>query len=186
MKTLFKAISLKFLMLIFRTATLYFFTKSSFAQDAYPVRENQAGTHYLLGILGYNYSNRYIDSFSVNGSGGGNVDVSTPTAGGGSTACCVFFSKNPSWPIYVTVRWQAGGCTVGKNERGVSQIHHSFKEVKVNVERGTTSHPSDIGIHFFKDGSVKAILSDGWESPLLKLPEARQDTTDYPPCQNRD
>jgi hypothetical protein len=48
-----------------------------------------APRHHALAIVGYNYTERYIDSFHVNGQGGGNLYVSGPTAGGGSSACCV-------------------------------------------------------------------------------------------------
>ena len=38
---------------------------------------------YSVVPYGYNYTDNYISSFSVNGAGGGNLEVSIPTAGGG-------------------------------------------------------------------------------------------------------
>lgn len=48
-----------------------------------------------LTLSGYNYTNRYIDQFSVNGIGGGNLHVSTVTSGG-TNVCC--FSYTPGTP----------------------------------------------------------------------------------------
>lgn len=42
------------------------------------------GPRYVsLTIEGYNYTDDYIDQFTVNGQGGGNLYLSTPTSGGG-------------------------------------------------------------------------------------------------------
>jgi hypothetical protein len=40
-----------------------------------------------LEINGFNYTDLYIDSFEVNGQGGGNLFVSSPTSGGGGGVC---------------------------------------------------------------------------------------------------
>lgn len=42
-----------------------------------------------LGIVGYNYTNRAINTFTIDGAGGGNLYVSSPASGGGGTTCCV-------------------------------------------------------------------------------------------------
>ena len=42
-----------------------------------------------LTIYGYNYTDTEIGSFEVNGQGGGNIEVSIPTAGGGKSTCCI-------------------------------------------------------------------------------------------------
>ena len=44
---------------------------------------------YSVVPYGYNYTDTYIDSFEVNGAGGGNLEVSTPTAPGGGHTCCL-------------------------------------------------------------------------------------------------
>jgi hypothetical protein len=45
-------------------------------------------SEYGLVIIGYNYTSRYIDQFSVDGAGGGNLYVSGPSSGGGGIVCC--------------------------------------------------------------------------------------------------
>lgn len=147
-----------------------FVINPSFAQvDEYTVPENEAKTHYMRGILGYNYTDQYISSFSIDGQGGGDIQLSSPTSGGRGTVCCVLLSKKAKWPIHVRVRWQNGGCRVYDKDRRYGHNQHYFNEATVNVERGISDHPSDIAVYFFKDGAVRAILSDGWEPPLLLL-----------------
>jgi len=146
------------------------------------VPQNEAKTHYMLGIIGYNYTNRTIDGFSIDGHGGGDVRVSSPTSGGGGTMCCILLSKKPTWPIQVLVRWQSGGCRVYDKKRPSGRNYYSYKELKVNVEKGTSAYPSDIGVHFYPDGSVRVRLSEGSGTPLLKLPKSRLIDDYLPEC----
>jgi hypothetical protein len=158
-----------------------------FAQQADTSRaENEAKTHYLLGIVGYNYTNRVIDGFSVDGAGGGHVRVSSPTNGGSGTVCCVLFSKQPKWPIQVLIRWQHGGCRVYDEDRTFGHNRYYYKEKKVNLERGTSKHPTEFAVHFYPDGSVRARLSDSYDDPLLKLPESRALKNNFPECKDGD
>lgn len=148
--------------------------------------ENEAKTHYMMGILGYNYTNEPINQFSIDGQGGGDIHVSSPTSGGGGTVCCVMFSKKPKWPIQVVVRWQSGGCRVYDKDRRYGHNQYYFKEKLVNVERGKSAHPSDIAVHFYNDGTVRVILADGVEEPLLILPEGRANKKNFPECKPGD
>jgi hypothetical protein len=61
-------------------------------------------------IQGYNYTDDYIDSFTVDGQGGGNLYVSGPTSGGGGSVCCASFARGTSMPIRLKVRWTGGYC----------------------------------------------------------------------------
>lgn len=142
-------------------------------QSEYPVPENEAKTHYMLGIIGYNYTDDPIASFSIDGADGGHVRLSSPTSGGSGTSCCVLLSKNPVWPMQVQVRWQVGGCRVYEENRKFGHNQYYFKELIVTVERGTNAHPSDMAVHFFKNGSVRVRLSDGWDPPIVKLEKNR-------------
>jgi len=58
----------------------------------------QAEQKKMLGITGYNYTNRYIDGFSVNGQGGGNVLISEDHAGGVVPPVASFFERIRSCP----------------------------------------------------------------------------------------
>lgn len=148
----------------------------------YPVPENDAGTHYMLGIIGYNYTDSLIANYTVDGQGGGDIRLSSPTSGGGSTVCCIMFSKKPHWPIYVLVRWQNGGCRENTKDNKFVGNHYRYKEATVSVDRGISSNPSDIAVHFYQDGSVKVRLSDGDDPPLVKRPENRPDKFNLLDC----
>lgn len=160
---------------------------TAFAQQMeIPMPENEEKTHYMLGILGYNYTDEHIAAFSIDGQGGGHVRVSSPTTGGSGIVCCVLFSKKPKWPIQVLVRWQSGGCRVYPKNRKYGHNQYYYKETMVNVEPGTSAHPSDIAVHFYKDDSVRVRLVDDLEPPLLKLPKDRAVDRDFPECKTGD
>lgn len=137
----------------------------------------------MLGIIGYNYTDRYIDNFTIDGQGGGYIRLSSPTSGGSSTVCCVLLSKKPTWPMRVRVRWSVGGCREYEKYRRYGHIHNFYKETEVEVDHELKVLPSDIAAHFFADGSVKVRLSDGWEPPLVKLSKDRPDKENYPECE---
>lgn len=146
-----------------------------------PVSENEEKT-YMLGIIGYNYTDSYIATFSIEGQGGGFVRLSSPTSGGSGVVCCVLFSKKPEWPIQVHIRWQSGGCRVYAKNRQYGHDRFYYKESIVNVEKGSSSHPSHIAVHFYKDDSVRVRLMDDLESPLVLLPKDRAVERDFPEC----
>lgn len=151
-------------------------------QSEFPVPENEAKTHYMLGIIAYNYTDDPIAAFSIDGADGGHVRLSSPTSGGSGTSCCVLLSKNPVWPMQVLVRWQVGGCRVYDEDRRSGHSQYYYKELITTVERGNRTHPSDIAVHFFKDGSVRVTLSDGWDPPLVKLQKNRAIEKKFSEC----
>jgi len=160
---------------------------AAFAQQPeIPVSENEEKTHYLFSIIGYNYTNRHIDGFSIDGQGGGDVRVSSPTSGGGGIVCCVLFSKKPKWPIHVLIRWQSGGCRVWHKDRRFGHNRYYYKETTVNVEPGSSKQPSGITVHFFQDGSVRVRLINDLEPPLVRLPEERAVDDYFPECKATD
>lgn len=139
-------------------------------------------------IQGYNYTNHYIDSFSVNGAGGGNIFVSGPTTGGGGSVCC--YSFNPAGPAKVTVKWSASYCMYSTtNKFGGTHFWRKslFREVQVPVERMPTGEPEALEVHFFPDGHVEAAVTPGYSPPRLKLPITADEqrpgvSNDFPPC----
>ncbi|TDM06527.1 MAG: hypothetical protein C4K60_18530 [Ideonella sp. MAG2] len=76
--------------------------------DPFRVLErNKSGAPLMYSVVpyGYNYTDGYIDSFSVNGAGGGNLAVSTPTSpGGGHTCCTMLFSGTPKGEPF-KIKW---------------------------------------------------------------------------------
>ena len=58
-----------------------------------------------LEINGFNYTDLYIDSFEVDGQGGGNLFVSSPTSGGGGGVCCVSLTPGTRLPVPLNIKW---------------------------------------------------------------------------------
>jgi hypothetical protein len=125
---------------------------------------------YMLGIMGYNYTDRAIADFSVNGAWGANVYVSTPTAGGGGTMCCVVMDRETKTPFWVTVRYQMDALEAYPPRR-VIEPAGPYKTAKVEVTGPIPPDPSYLEIHFYPDGHIEAAISgsDGPSPPRLKL-----------------
>ena len=140
-----------------------------------------------LALVGYNYTNRYIDTFSVDGQGGGNLYVSSPTSGGGGTVCCVAY-----WPgekLYkIKVRWQSGACYYRARSRTSDEVytrlHSFFKEAEVAVSDKAGSRGQYMEVHFYPDGSVQAAVTAEASMPRLSLSKDRKDDSKYPRCPN--
>lgn len=145
------------------------------------------GTRLNLTLKGYNYTSRYIDGFSVNGQGGGNLYVSGPTSGGGGRVCCVSYVYGAAAPE-VTVRWQSGGCmyrdTGGSADGNGSMVHGFYREMKVRVHSQIPSRPALFEVHFYPDGHVEAAITERASSPRLVYSEERADRSDFPRCPN--
>lgn len=143
------------------------------------------GTRVSLALVGYNYTSRYIDTFSVDGQGGGNLYVSSPTSGGGGTVCCISYEKGrPAGEV--TVRWQSGGCMFrapGPMADGRTHLAHSFfREIRVKVDPRIPAHPEEFEVHFYPDGHVEAAITDGSSSPRLVYSKLREDKSEFPRC----
>lgn len=143
------------------------------------------GTRVSLALVGFNYTHRYIDAFSVNGQGGGNLYVSSPTSGGGGSVCCVSYLQG-SAARQVTVRWQSGGCmyrAAGVLADGRTHLAHGFfKEVKVQVDPHIPDRPSNLEVHFYPDGHVEAAITENESSPRLVYSKDRADRSPFPRC----
>ncbi|MFC0131972.1 hypothetical protein CR105_16245 [Massilia eurypsychrophila] len=146
-----------------------------------------AGTRLSLALVGYNYTSRYIDTFSVNGQGGGNLYVSSPTSGGGGAVCCVSYVQGRPMGE-VTIRWQSGGCTFrapGPMADGRTHLAHSFfREIRVKVDPRLPDDPQEFEVHFYPDGHVEAAITDGSSSPRLVYSKGREDRSEFPRCPN--
>lgn len=147
-----------------------------------------SGKHVLLSIVGYNYTDRYIDSFTVNGAGGGNIFVSSASSGGGGIECCVRLNAANARLPPVRVRWQVGGCTYLTTSRISGETFENtfpyFREADVKINVRTKATPEQLEIHFYKDGRVVAELTESLSQPHVALDESRADKSSYPRCPN--
>lgn len=138
-----------------------------------------------LSLAGYNYTNRYIDSFSVEGQGGGNIYVSSPTSGGGGTVCCIsFFPRAPDETV--RVRWVADACYFSQkstfSDQMLDNIYRIYKEQDAPVEVLAKDNAKYMEVHFYPDGAIKVAITAAISPPRLKLEKQREDLTRYPRC----
>jgi hypothetical protein len=151
--------------------------------DAGNAAKTDAKRH-MLTIYGYNYTDQYIDEFTVDGQGGGNVFVSTPTAGGGKGSCCVNWVDGTPLPQTVTVRWAYATCktrltdSYGDTKDWFKPL---FKEEQVQLTVPIPSNPGYFEVHIYPDQHVEVAVTQTWSEPRLKLDPVREIKT-YPPC----
>ncbi len=140
--------------------------------DAASAAAPSANKLHTLTIYGYNYTNRYIDQFSVNGQGGSNLYLSTPTSSGGGGTCCIGWRDGRQLPIKVRVRWVADYCLAeAKNRYGESftAVQHTFKEKEVEFNGPVPADPGYFEVHFYPDERVEVAITAMPSTPRLKL-----------------
>jgi len=106
-----------------------------------------------LEINGFNYTDLYIAAFLVNGQGGGNIFVSTPTSGGGKSACCVGFWPGAELPATLKIKW--------------TRDNNRWCEAEAVLKQFVPRNPRHLGVHFFPDGHIEAEITE--EDPPLRL-----------------
>lgn len=153
------------------------------ADSKYP---EPAQRYVSLTMEGYNYTDRYIDQYSVNGEGGGNLFVSGASSGGGGGVCCLKF-LDTGRARKVTVRWQHGAClytTRSGNSPEVNpdNVHSFFKEAEIMLDEPVPADPKYVETHFYPDGAVRVALSADVSPPRLKLDQRREIKTAFPRC----
>ena len=128
-------------------------------------------------IQGYNYTDDYIDSFTVDGQGGGNLYVSGPTSGGGGSVCCASFARGTSMPIRLKVRWTGGYCMWQEpNPYPIGQRFYAkrvslWKEAEALAVDLSKGKPRALEVHIFPDGRVEAAITQGYSPPRMVLPD---------------
>jgi hypothetical protein len=117
--------------------------------------QNAPARSYNLTIAGYNYTDTGISSFEVNGQGGGNLEVSVPTAGGGKSACCVSVRAPLKAAQPVTIKW--------------SRDVETWCEQTVLLQPPLPAKPEYFEVHFYQDGHIEVAVTEGASPPRLKL-----------------
>jgi len=142
----------------------------------------------MLSLIGYNYTDRHISDYSINGAGGGHINLSSAASGGSGQTCCVRLSKTTDRTLSIKVRWQVDGCKfVERDPRtgATDEIrHYYYKEIDINAQRMNDQYPRYIETHFYPDGSVKVRLTEETSEPLMSLDEKRPDKSSFPRCKN--
>lgn len=174
---------------IFLSATLLLFGGISFMASAWAEEIKSKNNEYVtLDLLGYNYTDRDINDYDVDGEGGGIVAMSSPTSGGSGIVCCVRLATREGDPIIVRVRWQVDGCTYQMRSEYTGSIqrisHYFYKEAYVQVRRPKAMKPSHLESHFYPDGSVVVRLTDGISLPRLSLSESRPNKSKFQKCKD--
>lgn len=161
---------------------------SSAQPNTESVNSDGASNYYVLGLIGYNYTDRIISEYTVNGGSGGYIALSSKTGGGSGVGCCVRLSKKKPKIFNIRVRWQFNGCVyLTKDERsGLSdkRRHYYYKEAEVVVRNVAEDEPAYLETHFYPDGSIKAIITSEISYAVLQLDERRPDKSEFPRCEN--
>ena len=126
-------------------------------------RGNLYKTH-MLGIVGYNYTHRYIHTFEVGGQGGGNVFLSTETAGGGKTYCCIGYNQQRALPIKMKVRWTFG---YKRDAQGNIVVPDETHETTAELRGPVPPDPRFLEVHFMPDLMVELRMTSDRSAPLV-------------------
>ena len=143
-----------------------------------------------LTIYGYNYTDRYIYSFQVNGQGGGNLFLSGPSSGGGKGVCCVSWWPGTKLPKMVRIDWVGSYCKQPiPQESGPPYMATQplWKTAWVEITGPVPAEPNYFEVHIYNGDRVEVALTETWSRPRMDLPKGdsriRPGTTaNDPPC----
>jgi hypothetical protein len=122
-----------------------------------PAADTKVQAHNLT-IYGYNYTDTEIGSFEVNGQGGGNLQTSIPTAGGGSNVCCITVHAPMLQPRVVKIKW--------------TRDSETWCEQEVTFKPPLPAKPKYFEVHFYRDGHIEVAATEIDSPPRLKLEAA--------------
>jgi hypothetical protein len=122
-----------------------------------PVERQANGTpkRYSVVAYGYNYTDTYIDSFEVDGAGGGNLEVSIPTAGGGKHTCCTMLTSGLPLGTEFTIKW--------------TRDRKRWCEQTVRLTKSVPTEPRYLEVHFYQDGHIEIEPTQQASPPRVKL-----------------
>lgn len=129
-----------------------------------------------LAIMGYNYTNRFIASFTVTsedgaGAWGGNVYLSSPTSGGGGGTCCVMLNPNTRHAVNMRIDWTLDEVDDASGHAIAPEIR---KRAWVTIKPPFPADPHNFEVHFYPDGHVEAAVTHWLSAPRISLPEDRR------------
>lgn len=146
--------------------------------------DDDGGKRFIVAVVGYNYTARDIDSFTVAGSGG---SVRSGQTGGASVGGS--FPKDIPWDLLqFKVRWAAGGCMVKvTNSYGESRevIRYSYKEEIVRLQQPLPANPLYLEVHFYPDDRIELAVTELYSDARLPEAEVKEDLSPYPPCEEK-
>lgn len=96
-------------------------------------------------VLGHNYTDQYIDAYTVNGAYMGNARAK----GYGGFTCCVNLPQKWKPGLKVTISWT-------KNEKEST----SWKTVVVDIPEYSLNDVGHLAVHFFPNDEVKVLVTD--------------------------
>lgn len=108
-----------------------------------------------LEVNGFNYTDLYIENFSVAGVGGGNIFVSSPDSGGGGSTCCMRWYPGVTLPFPVKVVW--------------TRDRNRLCEKEVMIKGPVPAHPQHLVVQFFQDGRIEIELTEEFPDVKLRL-----------------
>ena len=130
--------------------------------------------NHTLTIVGYNYTDRYIDSFDAAGQGGGNLFLSGPSSGGGGGTCCIGFWSATPLPKKIKVDWTASYCKLTvKGSHGETFVETApfWRTADAYIHGPIPDNPGYLEVHFYKDGHVEVAVTTRPSPPRLQLPD---------------
>lgn len=139
------------------------------ANAAMQLAETEGQAHSLT-IYGYNYTDTEIGSFEVNGQGGGNIQISIPTAGGGSGVCCFTVYTPFHQPKAIKIKW--------------TRDLDTWCEQEVTLKPPLPAKPEYLEIHFYRDGHIEAAVTEIDSAPRLRLEASRRSSRNRDQEQN--
>nr|WP_241023839.1 DUF3304 domain-containing protein [Burkholderia sp. Ac-20365] len=122
-------------------------------------------------MVGYDYTDRALLDFSVNGISGGNVFLSTKTSGGGKYACCILLDRSAHFPLDIEVGYMREALVASPSDRILEPADTRRLIARVQLRGPIPERPAFLEVHFFPDGHIDASLSgeEGPSPPRLKL-----------------
>ncbi|MCA3166814.1 MAG: DUF3304 domain-containing protein, partial [Burkholderiales bacterium] len=116
-----------------------------------------------LSLIAYNYTGRYIDSYAVDGQGGGNA---YETTAGGRVVCCLSFRPDSKLPFTVKVEWLLADKRDFVNNKWIAMPDEKRSAI-ATVYGPIPKEPSEFETHFLPDGSVRVFITEMRSDPYF-------------------